>query len=147
MLWKSNCFFYFLFFLFFGFQLWDYLYLWPFLSGLNTYNLNITKMWFIKILSFLKMVSLLTEWRIPKTTVCGIKVGYIKLFWSTPLSPTINIYPIHKIGENVFRHINCKKKRTQWRWFYSNSTKIFWRNRTLFKILNWKDGKNSWTFN
>ena len=46
----------------------------------------------------------------PKTKVCGIKVGYIKLFWSTPLSPTINIYPIHKIGGNVFRHINCKKK-------------------------------------
>ena len=38
-------------------------------------------MWFIKILLFSKNELLLTESRISRMAVCGVKVGNTKVFW------------------------------------------------------------------
>ena len=85
--------FIFLIFLFFRFRLWDYLYflylyccfcfsyIFSFSVNLYTYNFSISRMWLIKTSLFWKMESLLVKSRIPKMTVCGVKVGKIKLFW------------------------------------------------------------------
>ena len=47
------------------------------------HNLKISRMWLIKILLSSENALLLTESRIPRTAVCGVKVGNIKVFWKT----------------------------------------------------------------
>ena len=47
---------------------------------LDTYNLNISRMWLINILLFLKMEPLLVDSGISKIAACGVNVGNIKLF-------------------------------------------------------------------
>ena len=44
---------------------------------LQTYNLNISRMWLINILLFSKKELFLTESRIPRMAVCAVKVGNI----------------------------------------------------------------------
>ena len=103
-LWVSQSCFFLYFFLLLGFQLWDYLYLWIFiLCTWYTYNLNISIMWLIKTLLFLRMESLLPESRIQKIAVCGAKVGKISLFskhWT-------------ESDHNVFPHINYRKNTVE----------------------------------
>ena len=48
---------------------------------LNTYNLNMSRMWLINTLLFLKMESLLADSGISNMAACGVKVGNIKLLW------------------------------------------------------------------
>ena len=47
---------------------------------LKTYNLSISRMSLIKILLFPKKELFLKESRIPKMTVCGVKVGNNRVF-------------------------------------------------------------------
>ena len=45
---------------------------------LNTCNLNISRMWLINALLFLKIELLLADSGIPQMAACGVKVGNIK---------------------------------------------------------------------
>ena len=47
---------------------------------LQTHNLNLNRMWFIKALLFSINESLLAESKIPKITVYCVKAGNIKVF-------------------------------------------------------------------
>ena len=58
----------FLFMKFFSLDLW-------------TYNLNISRIWLIKILLFSKKGVIAHRIKNSKNTVCGVKVGNIKVFW------------------------------------------------------------------
>ena len=58
---------------------------------LYTYNLNVSRLSFIKTLLFLKMDSLLAKLRIPKMLVCSVQVVKLNLFESSGLSPPIKI--------------------------------------------------------
>ena len=48
-------------------------------------------MWLISILLFSKKELILTESRIPRMAVCGVKVGNIKVFWKHWTNSTIKI--------------------------------------------------------
>ena len=74
---------------FWEFQLWSICIYEAFSLDLYIYNLNISWIRLIKTLLLLKMNSLLTELKIPKMEVCGVKVGKIKLFWKHYLFSSI----------------------------------------------------------
>ena len=73
---------------------------------LNTYNINISRMWLVNTLLLLKMESLLVDSRIQKMAACGVKVGNIKLFWKHCTRSAHKHCHIHGICAKVFHHIN-----------------------------------------
>ena len=90
-------------------------------------NLNISKMWLIKTLLFFRMKSLFAESRMPKMTVCGGKVGKLKIFWKHSTKSD------HKHLNGHIQKMKYAKRcfvveiteRTQWRWLYFKSMKFF----------------------
>ena len=104
---KTMLFFYPFFFANFSYE--DFCIYEAFSLDLYIYNLNISRIRLIKTLLLLKMNSLLTDLKIPKMEVCGVKVGKIKLFWKHELFSSIftNFFfyfltvPCHK-ETNVF---------------------------------------------
>ena len=80
-------------------------------------NLNISKMWLIKTLLFFRMKSLFAESRMPKMTVCGGKVGKLKIFWKhSTKSDHKHLTRSHtknEICEKVFRRRNYRKNTVE----------------------------------